>query len=112
MLDKDLYNVHNLDIYHFLFPIFCYQIHYYYFDRPCILTGYHKFEFKEGYDPEYDRYFLTKYKNVQFNKGWNQIIIELTDIENERRVFEVSNVNRVKTVWRFIALHNQFTRLP
>jgi hypothetical protein len=89
-----------------------YQIHYYYFDRPCILTGYYKFEFKEGYEPEYDRYFLTKYKNVQFNKGWNQIIIELTDIGNETRIFEVSNSSRIETEWRFNALLNQFTRLP
>ncbi len=89
-----------------------YQIHYYYFDRPCMLTGYYKFEFKDGYEPEYDRYFLTKYKNVQFNEGWNQIIIELVEIGNETRIFEVSNASKVETEWRFIALINQFTRLP
>jgi len=53
----------------------------------------------------------TKYKKVIFNKGWNQIIVKLVSLEDDKRIFEVSNENRNSTEWILIALPNEFVRL-
>lgn len=62
-------------------------------------------------NPEYERTIITKYNNVEFNKGWNQVIIKLISINNDTRIFEVTNENRSSTEWILVALSNEFVRL-
>ena len=88
-----------------------YQIHYYYFDKPTEVKGnWTTILFDQMY-PEYERTIITKYNNVEFNKGWNQVIIKLISINNDTRIFEVTNENRSSTEWILVALSNEFVRL-
>lgn len=61
--------------------------------------------------PEYERTIITKYNNVKFNQGWNQVITKIISIENDTRIFEVSNENRSSTEWILVALPDEFVRL-
>ncbi len=88
-----------------------YQIHYYYFDRPTEVNGNWSVILKDQYYPEYERNIITKYNKVNFNQGWNQIIITLFSLEDDRRIFEVTNENRNLTEWIFEALPNEFVGL-
>ena len=53
-----------------------YQIHYYYFDKPTEVKGNWTTILLDQMFPEYERTIITKYNNVEFNKGWNQVIIK------------------------------------
>ena len=88
-----------------------YQIHYYYFDRSTEVNGNWTTILLDQMYPEYERTIITKYSNVEFNQGWNQVIIKLISIENDTRIFEVSNENRSSTEWILVALPNEFVRL-
>ena len=88
-----------------------YQIHYYFFDRSTEVNGNWTTILLDQMYPEYERTIITKYNNVEFNQGWNQVIIKLISIENDTRIFEVSNENRSSTEWILVALPNEFVRL-
>ena len=88
-----------------------YQIHYYYFDRPTEVDGSWTVQLKGQYYAKYERNIVTTYNKVKFNRGWNQIIIKLISVDNDFRVFEITNDNRSATEWVLIALPNEFVRL-
>ena len=88
-----------------------YQIHYYYFDKATEVNGNYSFILIDPFYPEYERTIITKYNNVKFSQGWNQIIIKLVSLENDIRLFEVFNENNILTEWILTALPNQFVRL-
>ncbi len=88
-----------------------YQIHYYYFDRPTVVNGNWSVQLKGQIYPGYERNIITTYSKVKFNRGWNQIIIKLISADDDRRIFEVRNENRISTEWLLVALPNEFVRL-
>lgn len=88
-----------------------YQIHYYYFDRSTEVNGNWTTILLDQMYPEYERTIITNYNKVKFIQGWNQIIIKLVSLEDDKRIFEVSNENRNSTEWILIALPNEFVRL-
>jgi len=88
-----------------------YQIHYYYFDKATEVNGNWYTLFKGQMYPEYERTIITKYNKVKFNTGWNQVIIKLVSIEEDKRTFEVTSVERNSTEWILVALPNEFVRL-
>ena len=88
-----------------------YQIHYYYFDKATEVNGNWYTFLRNQIYPEYERTIITKYSKVKFNKGWNQIIIKLVSLEDDKRIYEVSNENRSSTEWILVALPNEFVRL-
>jgi hypothetical protein len=88
-----------------------YQIHYYYFDRPTEVKGNWTVQLKGQIYPGYERNIVTIYNKVNFNRGWNQIIIKLISTDNDKRIFEVTNESRSSTEWLLIALPNEFVRV-
>lgn len=88
-----------------------YQIYYYYFDRATQVNGKYSVFLKNQFLQGYERSIVTEYKNVKFNKGWNQIIIKLVSTENNVRLFQVLNEKRSQTEWFISFVPNEFVGL-
>ncbi len=88
-----------------------YQIYYYYFDRPTEVNGKWYALLKNQFNPEYERTIITNYNKVIFKQGWNEIIVKLISLDNDKRIFEVLNENKSPTEWILIALPNEYVRL-
>ena len=100
---KNFYNASNVGDY---------QRHYYYFDKPTIVEGSYKVELLDNaYYSWKERNIITKYCNIHFERGWNQVTIELISIAKDTRVLEIKKTYYTSTDWQLLPLVSKFIRI-